>query len=152
MIAIMTTSQNWGEKKNKKKIKLHYLCVTSKNRWSKYGDINSFSSSVFFSQNMANFGDFWEIWDTWVLSGVQSSSDRLESHPPPAPSKEKSTSMWWDFALGRRGSTHCSATVVGRKLRLAKSRHTREKHFCLWARRERTHLQEFSSSAFARLV
>jgi len=145
MIAIMTTSQNWGKKKQNKKNKKNALL------WSKYGDINSFSSS-FFSLKI------------WRILGISGKSEIRESclgsNLPQTdlnptrhlPRPRKNPPRCDEIALGRRGSTHRSATVVGRKLRLAKSRHTREKHFCLWARRERTHLQEFSSSAFARLV
>jgi hypothetical protein len=112
MIAIVTTSKKLKKEKRKK---LHYVCVTSKNRWSKYGEFWGFLGNLGYVS---------------VLSGVQSSSDRLESHPPPAPSKENPRRCD-EIALGRHGSMHCSATVVGRKLRLAKYMHTREKLFCL---------------------
>jgi hypothetical protein len=37
---------------------MHYLFVTSKNLWSKYGDYQLFFLSFFSSQNMANFWGF----------------------------------------------------------------------------------------------
>jgi len=103
---------------------MHYLCVTSKNLWSKYGDYQLFFLSFFSSQNMANFlgiSGKSGICESCLGSNLPQ-TDLNPSHPPPAPVQGKNPRRCDEIALalGRHGSMQCSATVVGRKLRLAK--------------------------------